>query len=271
MEQAEAQADLFGQVLQKEDQQQAQDDSSELLEISWECLETSRIVLTKFQSDATEEEKMLLSRVHQRLGDHLNETGNFLEASKEYRKCLSIREDVLESNDRLLADAHFTLAESLRHAKQIEKALEHYKRAQGIIQLCLDSCKKVTTTTTTTTTGEKKENDRSEENCSSSNASEEEEKTLRNILLDLQAKIDEFEKKEVTKKEEPATTSTTTIGFGTSSKAATTTIGFGNKDSASTTVGFGGAAKKRALEAPANVLSVRTVKKAKKEEVDAQN
>ena len=50
MEQAEAQADLFGQVLQR-DQQQAQDDSSELLEISWECLETSRIVLTKFQSD----------------------------------------------------------------------------------------------------------------------------------------------------------------------------------------------------------------------------
>ena len=64
MEQAEAQADLFGQVLQKEDQQQsAQDDSSELLEISWECLETSRIVLTKFESEATEEEKMLLSRV----------------------------------------------------------------------------------------------------------------------------------------------------------------------------------------------------------------
>ena len=214
---------------------------------------------------------MLLSRVHQRLGDHLNETGNFLEASKEYRKCLSIREDVLESNDRLLADAHFTLAESLRHAKQIEKALEHYKRAQGIIQLCLDSCKKVTTTTTTTTTGEKKENDRSEENRSSSNASEEEEKTLRNILLDLQAKIDEFEKKEVTtKKEEPAA-STTTIGFGTSSKTATTTIGFGNKDSASTTVGFGGAAKKRALEASANVLSVRTVKKAKKEELVDQN
>ena len=184
---------------------------------------------------------------------------------------MSIREDVLESNDRLLADAHFTLAESLRHAKQIEKALEHYKRAQGIIQLCLDSCKKVTTTTTTTTTGEKKENDRSEENRSSSNASEEEEKTLRNILLDLQAKIDEFEKKEVTtKKEEPAA-STTTIGFGTSSKAATTTIGFGNKDSASTTVGFGGAAKKRALEASANVLSVRTVKKAKKEELVDQN
>ena len=63
MEQAEAQADLFGQVLQKEDQQAAQDDSSELLEISWECLETARIVLCKFESDSTEAEKMLLSRV----------------------------------------------------------------------------------------------------------------------------------------------------------------------------------------------------------------
>lgn len=211
------------------------------------------------------------TQVHQRLGDHLNETGNFLDASKEYRKCLSIREDVLESNDRLLADAHFTLAESLRHAKQIEKALEHYKRAQGIIQLCLDSCgKKVTTTTTTT--GERKENDRSEENLSSSNASEEEEKnTLRNILLDLQAKIDEFEKKTESTKKDIA--STTTIGFGTKTTDSNTTIGFGNnKDSAaSTTIGFGGGAKKRALEASANVLSVRTVVKKAKRVEDEKN
>ena len=173
---------------------------------------------------------------------------------------MSIREDVLESNDRLLADAHFTLAESLRHAKNIDKALEHYKRARGIIQLCLDSCKKMSTTTTTTTSM-RKENDRSEENnnLSSNSSEEEEEKTLRNILLDLQAKIDEFEKKDTkTSASTIQTNSTTTIGFG---KSETT------KTSAETTVGFGGAGKKRALEASANVLSVRTVvKKSKKEE-----
>ena len=71
------------------------------------------------------------------------------------------------------------------------------------------------------------------------------------------------------KEREPATTSTT-IGFGTSSKAATTTIGFGNKDPHRRSW-IRSAAKKRALEAPANVLSVRTVKKAKKEEVVDQN
>ena len=135
----------------------------------------------------------------------------------------------------------------------------------------MDSCgKKVTTTTTTT--GERKENDRSEENLSSSNASEEEEKnTLRNILLDLQAKIDEFEKKTESTKKDIA--STTTIGFGTKTTDSNTTIGFGNnKDSAaSTTIGFGGGAKKRALEASANVLSVRTVVKKAKRVEDEKN
>jgi len=269
LEQAEAQADLFGQVLQKEDQAQAQDDSAELLEISWECLETSRIVLSKFSDQATKEEKMLLSRVHQRLGDHLNETGNFLEASKEYRKCLSIRESFLESNDRLLADAHFTLGESLRHAKQIDKALEHYKHAHKIIQSCLDSYKKTTTTTTTTSKAEdeKKENDRPR---NSSTSDEDEKKMLRSILLDIQAKIDEFEKKE-TKIEKKMGGSTTTIGFGGSSSSSGSMAVTSTTAPPATTVGFGGLAKKRALEASANVLSVRTVKKAKVEDEEGES
>ena len=56
------------------------------------------------------EARILLARVHLRLGDHELDNGQLIDAIRDYSECLSLRLSSLPATDRRIADAHTSLA-----------------------------------------------------------------------------------------------------------------------------------------------------------------
>eukprot|EP00939_MAST-03C_sp_MAST-3C-sp1_P000358 g358.t1 len=282
LQQAEAQADVFGDALapgEEDKGNQSKSDTAELLEISWECLETARVVLVKAKEDLGKENKLLLAKVHQRLGDHSNETGQFQQAVGDYDTCLKIREKEVPENYRLLADAHYSLAEALNNAKEKKKALIHFKETSLILGACLkqtiakeaEEKKKTATAPSEGITAKEKSGDkrkRSETETPSSAVVTE----LKQLLLDVQVKIEETEegeKKKEKKSEQQQcdkTAEEAVVGTAPSNEKKEVEA---KKVTPTTTVGFGsGSREKVALAVQStNTLSVRR-KKAKIEKAE---
>ena len=123
---AESSADLFGDAVEDaasdkdssapklsgvEKAQRAAAESSataEDLEIAWEVLELARVILRKNMENT--EARILLARVHLRLGDHELDNGQLIDAIRDYSECLSLRLSSLPATDRRIADAHTSLA-----------------------------------------------------------------------------------------------------------------------------------------------------------------
>jgi len=254
--QAEAQADVFGDALKSgETANQGTSDTAELLEISWECLESARVVLTKAEDAAASADQLLLAKTHQRLGDHSNETGQFDQAVGDYERCLFIRQNIVPGSSRLHADAHYSLAEALSNAKKKEKAMFHFKKTADILQKCLKMAlskgeSKVKTASEDATVGDKRKRDDLDEKVREASNAEAEE--LRRLILDVEAKIEEFEQAKDIK---------ATAVENASVKVPASKIGKDDAASCTTTIGFGGAKAKAALSAKStNTLLVRRKK-----------
>jgi len=82
--------------------------TAEDLEIAWEVLEVSRVILNKNLNNV--HAQLLLARVHLRLGDHEVDNGQLVDAIRDYSACLKLRLAALAVSDRRLADAHTSLA-----------------------------------------------------------------------------------------------------------------------------------------------------------------
>lgn len=251
--QAESQANVFGQVLQADESgpSSGTDDTSELLEISWECLETARVVSYSI-SEPNNDEMILRARIHLRLGDHSSETGQFVQAIEDYRKCLNIRVEIYDSHHRLLADAHYPLAEAYRYAKKEAKALLHYKKAHEILTECLKAAEeKARRGSENPPAGEKRKREDG-----TTTVDVPEVKQLKGVIIDLEAKVEEFEKKETKEDLSVPMKGFDDIASPPSKKKAKT-----DSSTTATTIGFGVSAEKKiaaALTAKStNTLSVR--------------
>ncbi|CAE7393999.1 NASP, partial [Symbiodinium microadriaticum] len=84
-----------------------EEDEPSDMEIAWEALEVSRKIF-ETEGDPTHDE--FLSEVYEALGDVSRFNGNFQGAIEEYKKCVQLREAALDDSDRLLAQAHYSLA-----------------------------------------------------------------------------------------------------------------------------------------------------------------
>jgi len=127
-------------------------DIDELMGVAWECLETSRVVFSKFidktdKPDASDkdkvdvrETKILLAKSLLRLGDHSMEIGRFDQSIEDYKKCLEIRESIFDDSCRELPDVYSSIAYALLYASTEEKdrtkavsmrlsTLEYYSKA----------------------------------------------------------------------------------------------------------------------------------------------
>jgi tetratricopeptide (TPR) repeat protein len=120
----------------------AEADNLEDLQLAWENLDTARHILEQLNETHNEH---LLSDVYIRLGDLLRIEEQPRAAADEYLKALTIRLRTCPPHDRMLCDAHFSLAmayvdlssEKFATGEALESkrlALEHYLKAREVLQ-----------------------------------------------------------------------------------------------------------------------------------------
>ena len=157
--------------------------TAEDLEIAWEVLEVARVILKKNLDNV--QARILLARVHLRLGDHELDNGQLVDAIRDYSECLSPRLGSLPATDRRLADAHTSLAMAhLYNSVPREKAdptaqrqervtaAEHYGLAADVFEsLIEESVKTMSTELSVTVTAALATKPKSSSSSSSSNSS----------------------------------------------------------------------------------------------------
>mmetsp|Transcript_10240 Transcript_10240/g.15510 ORF Transcript_10240/g.15510 Transcript_10240/m.15510 type:complete len:346 (-) Transcript_10240:160-1197(-) len=108
------------------------------MEIAWEALEVAR---RTFEREGDSKWDISLSEVYHCLGEVCRFDGNYNGSIDEYKKCVNLRESVCEDSDRLLAEAHYSLAVAYTYNAGEEnptenrmKAVQHHKKAMEVLQ-----------------------------------------------------------------------------------------------------------------------------------------
>eukprot|EP00617_Octactis_speculum_P021901 CAMPEP_0185771132 /NCGR_PEP_ID=MMETSP1174-20130828/63307_1 /TAXON_ID=35687 /ORGANISM="Dictyocha speculum, Strain CCMP1381" /LENGTH=394 /DNA_ID=CAMNT_0028456885 /DNA_START=35 /DNA_END=1219 /DNA_ORIENTATION=- len=130
-----------------EQQQQQASDAVEDTEIAWEVLEVARGIFEKHRTSNPEVIEWL-GKVHLRLGDLQKLNGNFVDAARDYERCLELRNRIIPANDRRIADVHYSLAQVHEycaaepdHADRADdltqQSMTHYKSCLNIFAAIL--------------------------------------------------------------------------------------------------------------------------------------
>lgn len=120
---------------------------AETFQIAWEWLDTARVILTKElekynddKDDSDAKVKILYqySDVLSSLGQLGLETDNAASAKEDLILCLELREKILPSIDRTLAETHFYLGVAYQLNQNLNEALAEFDKAKIIITKILD-------------------------------------------------------------------------------------------------------------------------------------
>merc|ERR1712083_1016457 len=101
------------------------------LQLAWEMLELAKII---FKRDSTKESKMKLAESHLKLGEVALETEQYDTAVGDLKECLKVQKEVLDEDDRCLAETFYQLGLAHSFAQQYEEAIVNYKDAARVIE-----------------------------------------------------------------------------------------------------------------------------------------
>jgi nuclear autoantigenic sperm protein len=107
-----------------------------------DVLEVARVIYTKIDN------KLALAEVHLTLGDLAMEEGNYTifiqvlkffsdkmeQAAQEYTECLALRQQVMNADDRKLAEVHYSIALANNFLNKNKEALTHFVLAKKILE-----------------------------------------------------------------------------------------------------------------------------------------
>ncbi|KAL4237172.1 hypothetical protein ACF0H5_005552 [Mactra antiquata] len=101
------------------------------LQLAWEMLELAKIIYLK---DESKEAKLRVAESHLKLGEVSLETEQYEEAIKDLNSCLTIQKELLDPNDRLLAETHYQLGLAHCFNKQFKESTESYQAAIKVFE-----------------------------------------------------------------------------------------------------------------------------------------
>ncbi|KAI8083278.1 uncharacterized protein B0P05DRAFT_536773 [Gilbertella persicaria] len=158
-------------------------------ETAWDILDVARVI---FEKGEDKETQLKLADVHLCLGDVSLETEKFNEALADYEKAISIKQSVLESDNRELAEAHYKYALALEFST--EKANEAVPELQKAVQVLQNRVEKLETSEGK---GKGKETEVSK-------GASDEILEIKELITDMQLKIEDLEQRQATEKEAEA-------------------------------------------------------------------
>jgi len=101
---------------------------SDVLEVAWEVLDCARHIFSQYS-----ECKQQLSEVYCTLADLSMESDNMEQACSDYQSSLQLKEQFLSSDDRQLAELHYSIGLTLQFQNQDKQAWSHYTSAKKIL------------------------------------------------------------------------------------------------------------------------------------------
>ncbi|XP_028404563.1 histone-binding protein N1/N2-like isoform X2 [Dendronephthya gigantea] len=122
----------------EDDKETADDGPVSTIQLAWESLELARIIFKRHNS---KEMQLKLAQAHLLLGEIHMEQEQFTDAVTELTKCLNIQKNLLEPDDRLLAETYYNLGLAYTLSMMYEESASHYGNAAEVLQLRLKNIK----------------------------------------------------------------------------------------------------------------------------------
>lgn len=111
---------------------QEEDADVPTMQLAWEFLELARLVFARHDD---RESQLNLAQVHLKLGEIQVEQEQFVDAERDFLKCLELQEKNLEPDDRLVAETAYNLGLAYSLQPNYTKAKEFYSKALAVIEL----------------------------------------------------------------------------------------------------------------------------------------
>ena len=110
-------------------------------EIAWEVLTLARDCFAK-TADQCSQDKLKLAEALQTMGEISLEWENFESARDLFEESLSLKKEVLPSEDRSIAESYYQIGISYSFLKEIERANDCFRLAIGVIESRIEVLKK---------------------------------------------------------------------------------------------------------------------------------
>ncbi|KAI7907562.1 uncharacterized protein BX663DRAFT_533892 [Cokeromyces recurvatus] len=173
-----------------DDEEGAGENAEDDFETAWDILDVARII---FEKSEDKETKLKLADVHLYLGDVSLETEKFNEALVDYEKAIEIKQSILKDDNRELAEAHYKYALALEFStEKSDQAVPELKKAVNVLKKRLEFLE-----SDENIKGKGKEMDLSQEASS-------EIKEIKELIPDIELKIEELSNRQATEKEAEA-------------------------------------------------------------------
>ncbi|XP_052776536.1 histone-binding protein N1/N2-like isoform X2 [Mya arenaria] len=101
------------------------------LQLAWEMLELAKLIYAK---DESKEAKLRSAESHLKLGEVSLETEQYEEAIKDLNKCLDIQKEILDSDNRLIAETYYQLGLAYCFNKNFKESTESYQHAIKVME-----------------------------------------------------------------------------------------------------------------------------------------
>lgn len=101
------------------------------LQLAWEMLELAKLIYLK---DESKEAKLRAAESHLKLGEVSLETEQYEESVKDLSKCLEMQKELLEPDNRLLAETYYQLGLAYCFNKQFDESVKSYNDAIKVIE-----------------------------------------------------------------------------------------------------------------------------------------
>uniref|UniRef100_A0A7S1X9V5 Tetratricopeptide SHNi-TPR domain-containing protein n=1 Tax=Tetraselmis chuii TaxID=63592 RepID=A0A7S1X9V5_9CHLO len=120
-----------------------EDDDSEKtdMELAWENLETAKLIYNNNLQKLTDEQRLSLAEVHERLADLSMEKEDYETCMTDFKAALAMFVELLPACDRRLASLHFKMALALQFMDEPEVGLTHCQEALKLMESKLDELK----------------------------------------------------------------------------------------------------------------------------------
>ncbi|XP_013199592.2 nuclear autoantigenic sperm protein [Amyelois transitella] len=110
-------------------------ESEDNLQLAWEMLELSRIILDKrVTNGGGDAARALLADVHLALGEVALESETYDKAVVDMQNCLDLQKELYGTDDRRIAETHYQIGLANYLASNFEEAITHFKNAANILE-----------------------------------------------------------------------------------------------------------------------------------------
>ncbi|XP_023246571.1 protein HGV2 [Copidosoma floridanum] len=159
----------------EEDENEEEDDGSTNLQIAWEVLELSKVIIQKRAESA--ERTKFLAETHRLLGEVALESGHQVGAIGDLSTCLDLMQTIDKITSRQLAEVYYQLGLAYSLGNEYNSSIEHFEKALKHLDERIDYLKSLKETP---------------KDADPSFSAEEEIKEIEDLIPEIKEKIDDM-------------------------------------------------------------------------------